>query len=448
MSWLVLGLLHGQAAASGAAPAELEVATHTLTNGLKILVHEDRSIPNVALYLFYRVGSRNERPGTTGVSHFFEHMMFNGAKKYGPGQFDRVMEAAGGRNNAYTSQDVTVYQDWFPAPALALIFDLEADRIRDLSFDPKIVESERGVVASERRTSVDADNFGTLQEQLEAAAYTAHPYQWPVIGWMADIENWKIEDLRDHFAKGYSPSNATMVVSGAVTSREVIDLARTTLEPIPARPPPPPVTTIEPEQTGERRVTVKKFAQLPVLMLAYHVPEAAGPDYYTLEVLQNLLLSGQSSRLYQRLVDRDQIALFVSGGFGVTFDPTLFSITTQPKSGISTETIEKAIAEELARLVAEPVTDRELEKARNLLLAAFYREMKTINGKAHALGRYEVFFGDYRRLFAAPEAYARVTAGDVQRVAAKYFTEKNRTVATLVPEPAEVGERAKSEEKR
>src|ERR1043166_5493395 len=190
------------------------VAAKTLKNGMKVLVQTDHSIPNVALYIFYRIGSRNERVGTTGVSHFFEHMMFNGAKKYGPGMFDKAMEAAGGANKHYTSNDVTVYQDWFPASTLPLIFDLEADRIRDLSFDPKIIDSERGVVASERRSSVDASNGGILREQLWAAAFTAHPYHWPVVGWMSDIENWKMEDLKRHTAMGYSASNATMVGAG------------------------------------------------------------------------------------------------------------------------------------------------------------------------------------------------------------------------------------------
>ena len=223
-----------------------DVKAHTLKNGLKILVQEEHSIPNVALYTFYRVGSRNERPGTTGLSHFFEHMMFNGAKKYGPGEFDRVMEAAGGSNNAYTNRNVTVYQDWFPRSALETIFDLEGDRIRDLSFDPKMIVSERGVVASERRTRVDNNNSGVLAEQLWATAFIAHPYQWPVIGWMVDIENWKMEDLKHHFEMGYSPSNATMVVVGDVMSDEVFKLAEQYLEPIPSREPPPKITTQEP----------------------------------------------------------------------------------------------------------------------------------------------------------------------------------------------------------
>jgi zinc protease len=193
---------------------EYPVVTKTLKNGMKILVQTDHSIPNVAMYTFYKVGSRNERPGTTGISHFFEHMMFNGAKKYGPGELDKAMEANGGSNNAYTSRNVTVYQDWFPETTLPLIFDIEADRIENLSFDPKKIESERGVVESERRSSVDAENEGVLDEQLWATAFIAHPYQWPVVGWMSDIEHWTIADLKHHFEMGYSPSNATMVVVG------------------------------------------------------------------------------------------------------------------------------------------------------------------------------------------------------------------------------------------
>jgi zinc protease len=425
------------------APAQqLQIKTHTLKNGMKIIVEEDHSIPNVALYIFYRIGSRNERPGTTGLSHFFEHMMFNGAKKYGPKQFDVVMEANGGSNNAYTSRDLTVYQEWFPRTALELIFDLEADRIAYLSFDPKVIESERGVVASERRTSVDANNFGILFEQLFATAYTAHPYQWPVVGWMVDIENWKLEDLKRHFEMGYSPSNATMVVSGDVRPDEIIKLAEKYIEPIQSHTPPPPVTTREPEQLGERRVTVKKFAQLPLMMIGYHTVDAKNPDYYPLQVLQTILFSGQSSRMYQRLVDKDQIALFVSGGLGPAFDPTLFNITAQPKLNTQPETVEKAIYEEFDKVKTQAVTDQELEKAKNILLANFYRSLKTISGKANTLGNYEVFFGDYRKLFAAAEDYAGVAKADLQRVAQKYFTDKNRTVATLAPEKADEGKKA------
>src|SRR5215472_12083288 len=303
------------------------------------------------------------------------------------------MEAAGGANNAYTNRDTTVYQDWFPRSALDLIFDLEADRIENLSFDPKMISSERGVVASERRSSVEANNFGILNEQLYATAFTAHPYQWPVVGWMVDIENWTMDDLKHHFEMGYSPSNATLVVVGDVTADEIFQLAQKKLEPIPSHAPPPKVSTTEPEQLGEKRVTVKKYAQLPIVMMAYHVPESASPDYYALNLLQAILLAGQSSRLYQRVVDKDQLAIGVNGGFGFSFDPTLFTITAQPKAGVDPQAVEKAVYEELERVKKEDVADQELEKARNIVLANFYRQMSTINGRANTLGAYEVFFG-------------------------------------------------------
>src|SRR5918993_2506700 len=251
------------------------VRTHTLANGMKLIVQEDHDIPSVAMYLFYKIGSRNERPGITGISHFFEHMMFNGAKKYGPKQFDIEMEKAGGNNNAYTTRDVTVYTDWFPRTALRLMFDMEADRIRDLAFDPKIIESERGVVASERLTRTDNSNFGLLYEQLNAASYTAHPYGWPVVGWPSDIQAWTMDDLKSHFKMGYAPNNCVMVVVGDVSADEVLKLAKEFMEPIPRQEPPAPVRTVEPPQLGERRVVVTKRSELPFQLVAWHVPKAA-----------------------------------------------------------------------------------------------------------------------------------------------------------------------------
>src|ERR1700692_3109051 len=268
---------------------EFPVAERTLKNGMKVLVQSDHSIPNVALYIFYRIGSRNERPGTTGISHFFEHMMFNGAKKYGPGELDKAMETNGGSNNAYTTRNVTVYQDWFPRTALELIFDIESDRIRDLSFDPKKIESERGVVASERRSSEDGQNEGVLDEQLWATSFIAHPYQWPVVGWMSDIEHWTIEDLKHHFEMGYSPNNATMVVAGDVSPEEIFQLCEKYIEPISTHAPPPPVTTTEPAQLGERRLLVRKPSQLPLVFVAYHIPKTNSADYYALNVLRTVL---------------------------------------------------------------------------------------------------------------------------------------------------------------
>lgn len=420
---------------AGLLPAQdVKVTTHTLQNGMKILIHEDHDVPNVALYFFYRIGSRNERPGITGISHYFEHMMFNGAKKYGPKQFDIQMEKNGGRNNAYTTKDDTVYTDWFPKSALELMFDMEADRIRDLAFDPKIVESERGVVYSERRNSVDNSPFGVLYEQLNAAAFTAHPYQWPVIGWATDIEAWTMDDLKAHFKMGYAPNNCIMVVTGDVTPSEIIALSRKYIEPIPSQPPPPPVRTREPDQLGERRVTVRRPAQLPTVMIAYHVPETRHADNTALELLETILTTGRSSRLHQRLVEKDQLVLNIGGGSQQALDPTTFMFNMQVRGGKSSLDAEKALYEELDRLAREGVSAEELDKARNQQLAGFYRSLKTIAGKANLLGNYELFHGDWNLINSAAAELDKVKPADIQRVAAKYFTEKNRTVATLIPE--------------
>jgi zinc protease len=422
---------------AGTLMGQQDIRTQTLANGMKVIVQEDHAIPNVAMYFFYKVGSRNEHPGATGVSHFFEHMMFNGAKKYGPKEFDRNMEKNGGSNNAYTSNDVTVYTDWFPSSALELMFDMESDRIRDLAFDPKMIESERGVVYSERRSSVDNSNSGMLSELAEAAAFEAHPYHWPVVGWPSDIESWTMEDLKSHWSMGYAPNNCVMVIVGDVKFDQVMALSKKFLEPIPRREPPPPVRTKEPEQLGERRVTLSKPAQLPIQMVLYHVPDSRHPDTPVLDVLATILSGGQSSRLYKRLVD-SQLALSAGGGDGDALDPTLFRFTIQPRSGVDPAVTEKALFEELARLQTEAVPEAELRKAKNQMLAGFYRRLKTIEGRANLLGTYEVFQGDYAKAFDEDKRVEAVTAADIQRVAQKYFGVKNRTVATLIPEKAEV----------
>jgi zinc protease len=430
--WIVL-----TAGNAGGQEQQYPVATRTLKNGLKVLVQTDHSIPNVALYIFYRIGSRNERPGTTGISHFFEHMMFNGAKKYGPGELDKVMEANGGSNNAYTTRDVTVYQDWFPKSAMELIFDIEGDRIRDLSLDPQKVKSEREVVASERRLSVDNENNGVLDEQLWATSYIAHPYQWPVVGWMSDIEHWTSDDLKHHFEMGYAPNNATMVVVGDVSPEEVFRLCEKYIEPIPSHAPPPPVTTVEPEQLGERRVIVHKESQLPLLMLGYHIPKTSDPDFYALNILRVILFRGESSRMYQRLVDQDQIALDVTSVVEPAFDPTMIEVIAQPKQGVDPQTCEKAIYTELEKAKSTGVSDTELQKGKNIRLVEFYKQMQTISQRANTIGTYEVFFGDYQKLFDVAKNYSAVTKEDVQRVAKLYFGANNRTVATLLPDGGE-----------
>ena len=419
-----------------AAPAP-DISVETLANGMRVVLWPDHSIPNLAMFTFYRVGSRNENVGTTGLSHFFEHMMFNGSKNYEPGEFDRTMEAAGGANNAYTAQDITVYQNWFPRTALETIFQLEADRIASLAIDSAMVESERGVVTSERRRSVEDHNMNLLDEQNWAAAFIAHPYQWPVIGWMVDIENWKIADLRAYFRTYYAPNNATFVLTGDFERDEVRRLLKKYLEPIPSGPKPPPVTTAEPPQKGERRGELRKQAELAAFIAAWHVPAASHADHYALRVLEALLFTGESSRLERRLVEREQVALSVSGGMQYALDPTLFQVNVQVKEGIETARVEALVYEELARLQKEAPPERELQKAKNQLAADVYRDLQTISGKAQLLGIGDVYFGDPKALLNVADRYADVTAADLQRVAGAYFNASNRTVSVLIPEPAE-----------
>lgn len=417
----------------------LQVKAHTLQNGMKVILHEDHDLPNVALCFFYKIGSRNERPGTTGLSHFFEHMMFNGAKKYGPKQFDVQMEKSGGANNAYTTQDVTVYTDWFAKSALELMFDMEADRIRDLALDPKIVESERGVVYSERRLRTDNSNFGALNEQVNAAAFTAHPYGWPVVGWPSDIEGWTLEDLKAHFKMGYAPNNCVMVITGDVTEAEAMAMARKYLEPIPRQEPPPPVRTVEPEQKGERRVTVEKAAQAPLWMASYHTVRSSDADYWPLEALGRVLATGRSSRLHQRLVEKEQLALSVRAGTGESMDPGTFDVTMQLRPGADVAKAEAALDEEMARVAKDGIEAQELEKARNQMRTELFRELSTIAGKANLLGRWEVFYGGHEKLSGADGILKGLTLEQVKAAAAKYLKKSNRTVGVLAPVKQEAG---------
>jgi len=408
-----------------------DVETFTLKNGMKFLVVEDFSIPNANMYLFYKVGSRNEYQGITGLSHFFEHMMFNGAKKYGPKLFDQTMEFNGGANNAYTTENVTVYTDWFPSSASEIIFDMEADRIASLSIDPKMVESERGVVLSERRTGLENSPWRFLSQSVQATAFQEHPYHWPVIGYEDDMKNWTQQDLERYFKTYYAPNNCVVVVSGAIKADQVKEFAEKYLEPIPAQPAPPAVHIVEPEQTGERRITVKKEVATPYLMIAYHTPESKNEDYYALNILSSILSSGQSSRLYTALVDKQQLATQIATDFGDSFDPNLFSFYAVANKNINETDLENAIYVEIEKIKTNGISETELQKIKNQKLMEFYSQVETINGKSNNIGTYEVFFGDYRKMFNAPANYNKITVADVQNVAKKYFTKSNRTVGIL-----------------
>lgn len=408
-----------------------DVKAFRLKNGMQVIVLEDHSIPNVAMYLFYKVGSRNEYSGITGISHFFEHMMFNGAKKYGPKQFDVTMEANGGANNAYTSNDITVYTNWFPRSAMDLIFDLEADRIAHLNFDDKMIESERGVILSERSTSLENSNETFLMQEVIAAAFQAHPYNWPVIGWESDIKNWTKKDLQNYFKTYYAPNNCVVVLTGDVTLDEVKKLSKKYFEPIPVGIPPRQIHTVEPEQLGERRLFVKKDVATPHVLAVYHVPESNSTDYYSLSLLSSILSTGNTSRLYSSLVDEKQLATEVWTYYGESLDPYVFMIYSICNDEITPLQVENVIYDELEIIANDGISETELQKVKNQKLMEFYRVMETINGKANQIGTYHLFFGDYKKLFDAPNEYQKVSIDNIKNVVKKYFNKNNRTVGIL-----------------
>ena len=405
----------------------------TLDNGLQIIVWPDNDIPNVAMYYFVRAGGRNEYPGITGLSHFFEHLMFRaGASRLDPGEFDEVMEAAGGANNAYTSSDLTVYMNWFPASALETIFRIEADRLENLDIDAAVVDSERNVVAEARRVRVDNNNLMKLREQMLATAYIAHPYQFPVIGWPSDIEAWSLDDIETFFRTYYAPNNITMVIAGDVVAEDVFDLAEDYFDDLDDEDPPMEVRTVEPPQSGERRILVETDAQTPLLHIAFHAGSATDPGTLPMKLAMNILVGGDSSRLHRRLVEDEQIAVSVDGTVNDdNFDPGLvyFSLTLPPDGDPGL--VEQRMLEELGRLATDGVSEAELDKARNIELVDFWRSLATIDGKAEALGLAEVFHGSYEALFDLPDTIEDISNDDIIEVAAAVFRRNNMTVGLL-----------------
>ncbi|MER2565824.1 MAG: pitrilysin family protein [Myxococcaceae bacterium] len=405
----------------------------SLPNGLNIRLVPNSSVPTCSYYTFFKVGARNERPGITGISHLFEHMMFNGAKKYGPGMFDKVLESNGGSSNAYTSNDLTVYYEDFMAEALETVIDLESDRMKSLAVTPKMLKSERQVVIEERRLRVDNEIAGMMDEELGALVYKAHPYRWPVIGWMGDIENIKREDCLEYFRTYYAPNNATVYIAGDFDPKQALALIKKYYGSIKAGPGTPPVLDAEPEQKGERRAEVHHPAQAHSLMIAWRGPKGDDRDTFVLDVVQYALSVGQSSRLTRRLVFDLEVAVGVSVDWTWRFDPGTFTVGLELKPGGTPVEAENALYAELERLGTDGLEPRELEKAKNNLAATLMRELTTNSGRAHALGTYEMMLGDWRRGLALPSAYEGITSDDVKRVVQKYLGRERRNVVTLIP---------------
>ena len=416
-----------------------QVHARRLANGMQVIVWPVHHIPNVALNLWVRAGSRNERPGITGLAHFFEHMMFNGTRARAPGEFDRLMEAQGGANNAFTSDDVTVYEDWFPASALELVLALEADRVANLAFAPELIESERGVVASERRLRVEDNNHGLLAEQVQAAAFTTHPYRFPTIGWPDDIRAWRLEDLQRFHRTYYAPNNLTLTLAGDVDPNEALELARRYFEPIAAQAPPVPVAQREPPQLAERRVRMRRKVQTPLVQCAYKAPAAADERASAIHLLMSVLMEGDASRLHRALVEERRLAIEVGGHWQEGFDPGLLWVSLTLPQDTDPDHALAVLDAQLARVIAQGVTQAELERARNLAMVGFWKRLATIDGKAHLLGEYAVFHDRWAALFDAPARLAAVSREELRATAATIFVASRRTVGILASSGATAG---------
>jgi zinc protease len=430
---LAVGLFLWLAVSAWAAGMLDRVSETTLANGLKVLLVEERKAPVVTIQVWYKVGSRNEPVGKTGISHMLEHMMFNGTPSIGPKQFSLIVQRNGGHDNAYTTTDYTAYYEDFAADRVLFGLELEADRMAHLLLGEKEFQPERQVVMEERRLRLEDQPANLLGEVMRATAFLAHPYRWPTIGWPSDIEAYTRDDLVRHYRTYYTPNNATLVVAGDIGKDELLPKIRALFEKIPRGPEPPQVITVEPPQRGERRVYVKRDAELPLVFAVHHVPNITHPDSYALEVLAYVLGGGQSARLYQRVVYEKQLASFASADYaGVHVDPYLFSVSAGPLPGRTPEDVERAVFEEIERLQREPVPDRELQKAKNQIESEFIFAQDSVHQLASLLGSYESVAG-WKQLTGYVDGIHRVTAADVQRVARQYLTSDNRTVAILIP---------------
>jgi zinc protease len=414
---------------------DTHVLAATLDNGLRVLLLEDHRSPIVSFQVWYRVGSRNEARGHTGLAHFLEHMMFKGTPTTGPRNFARIVEQNGGQDNAFTSQDVTSYYVNIAAERVELVVDLEADRMQNLLLDPKEIESERQVVIEERRTRTEDDPNGFLSEEVEALAFRAHPYGQPVIGWMEDLKRITPEEIRAFYKTYYVPNNALVVAVGDFKAPALLAKIKERFGRIARGAEPPPVTAVEPAQNGERRLTVRKEAQLPIVYLAYPVPNQKSDDAPALEILSTILSSGRSSRLYRSLIYDRQLALDAGGDYSwFSFDPNLFWFWATAMPGQTPQTMEKELLAEMAKLEKEPVTDVELQRARNQIEAAFVFQEDSVHRRASLLARFELI-GGYGLKDGYLERIRGVTAADVQRVARAYFLEQRRNVGVLLPRP-------------
>jgi zinc protease len=415
-------------------PPKLEYQITTLPNGLRVILSEDHSTPIVHLAVWYHVGSRNERPGRTGFAHLFEHMMFKGSKNVQPESHTSIIASIGGRSNAYTQEDATVFWETLPAQYLPLALWLEADRMATLRVDRDALEKEVEVVKEERRLRVDNQPYGRLNEILFDKAFTTHPYKHPTIGSMKDLEAASIDDVRDFHNTFYVPENAVVTVVGDFDSAQAMQLVTQYFGRVPkaARPVPRDVPR-EPEQTQERRAVVQEEWPLPAVVVAYHVVYDGHPDSYPLHLVSKILFDGESSRMTRELVYDKRIAVAAFGSANLIEDPNLFYAVAIIPAGQSAQEVERALIAEFDRLKTTPVDGREVERAKNQFMRDYIIGRESNEQKALHLAHAAVIHNDITRADAEIDIFDNLTPADIQRVARSYFTPNNRTVIYIQP---------------
>ncbi|MEE9553186.1 MAG: pitrilysin family protein [candidate division Zixibacteria bacterium] len=413
------------------------VEKQSLDNGMTVFLIPDHSCPSITVQVWYKAGSRNERPGITGISHLFEHLMFKGTEKYPGGTFDRLVESNGGWDNAWTWLDNTAYYEVMPSDKLELVLELEADRNRNLTLDEENVDSERNVVINERLWGVDNSPEGSMYEVLINNAFVSHPYRWEVVGFLDDLRAITLEDCLEYYRVHYAPNNSFLIISGDFDPPKTMKLVKKYFGPLKAEEPPPPVKSIEPEQKGEKRIDFLRAAQLPAMIAGYKIPGAAHADITPLEVAAKILFDGESSRLQKRLVYQEQKAVSIDGEAEAHHDPYLFYVSAQATPGSDIEDIKSIVFEEIAKLTSEPVSPDELQKAKNQMESDFIMGLQSNTNRAFNIGIFEINTDDYSNIYEYPDNIQKVTADDVMRVAAEYLVKNRRTVVTLIPEEAQ-----------
>lgn len=431
---IVFFLVSGNAGAS-------EVREYTLENGLKVILIEEHKAPVVTFQVWYRVGAKDEPAGRSGLSHLLEHMMFKGTPKYGPSVLSRTVQKNGGTDNAYTTKDYTVYFAMLSSDRVALAVELEADRMQNLTLDPKETASEKSVVMEERRLRYEDDPQNALFEEVMAAAYKVHPYQRPVIGWMSDLQNIEREALFKYYKTYYAPGNAVIVVAGDIDGEEMMKQIRAAFDDVPRGPESESVMSREPDQQGERRVILKREAELPYVLMAYHTPSFPDEDSYALEVLNGILSGGKSARLYQSMVYDKKIALAADADYsGFSKNPYVFFLAATAAPGKDIKDVESALLREIEKIQEIPPSEREVQKAKNQIESSFIMGQDSIFVQAMKYGTFEML-GGWKLIDAYVEGIRNVTPKDVMKAAKKYFHEENRTVGILIP-----AKKVKSEE--